>query len=119
MRLRRSSLLPCPVELLVGELVRPALFHCLASPMLVFDPAQTEGVGKTNPVVWHDAGYGDLIKVWDHKILLEDFLGMTRYADEVEIDAGPLTVPAWLFAQAFYLNRQRRLSTLVSAGFSY
>jgi len=27
---------------------------------------------ETNPVVWHDAGYSDLIGIWDHKILLED-----------------------------------------------
>ena len=27
---------------------------------------------ETNPVVWHDAGYSDLIRIWDHKILLED-----------------------------------------------
>ena len=74
---------------------------------------------KTNPVVWHDAGYSDLVRVWDHKIELEDFLGMTRYIDDVEIHAGPLTVPAWLFAQLFYLHRQRRLSRLVAAGFSY
>jgi len=44
---------------------------------------------------------------------------MTRYIDDVEIHAGPLTVPAWLFAQLFYLHRQRRLSRVVAAGFSY
>jgi hypothetical protein len=32
---------------------------------------------------------------------------MTRYTDDVEIHAGPFTVPAWLFAQAFYFHRQR------------
>jgi hypothetical protein len=73
----------------------------------------------TNPVIWHDAGYSDLIRVWDHRIVLEDFLGMTRYTDDVEIHAGLLTVPAWLFAQAFYFHRQRRLNRLVAAGFAY
>jgi hypothetical protein len=51
--------------------------------------------------------------------VLEDFLGMTRYTDEVEIHAGLLTVPAWLFALAFYGHRQRRLNRLVAAGFAY
>ena len=66
----------------------------------------------TRQLVWHDAGYSDLIKVWDHKIVLEPFHGMTRYTDQVEIIAGPLTVAAWLFAKVFYAHRQRRLSRL-------
>ena len=44
--------------------------------------------------------HSDLIKVWDHKIRLEDFHGMTRYTDEVEVHAGPLTAAASLFAIA-------------------
>jgi hypothetical protein len=74
---------------------------------------------ETSPVVWHDAGYSDLIRVWDHMIMLEDFLGMTRYTDKVEIHAGLLTVPAWLFAYVFYVHRQRRLNRLVAAGLTY
>ena len=69
--------------------------------------------------VWHDAGYSDLIKVWDHQIRLEDYHGMTRYTDEVEVRAGLLTVPAWLFAYAYYTHRQRRLNRLVASGFAY
>jgi len=74
---------------------------------------------RANPVIWHDAGYSDLIRMWDHKIELEDFFGMTRYTDDVEIHAGPLRLPAWLFAQVFYLHRQRRLNRLVAADFAY
>lgn len=70
-------------------------------------------------LVWHDAGHSDLIRVWDHKIRLEDYFGMTRYTDEVEILAGPLTVPAAAFAYSFYTHRQRRLNRLVAAGFAY
>lgn len=77
------------------------------------DPAPDPGL------VWHDAGYSPLIKVWDHKIRLADFHGMTRYTDEVEVRAGPLTIAAWLFASAFYRHRQRRLSRLVATGFAY
>ncbi len=156
MRLRRSCLLPCSMDRLASELGRPALFHYLASPMLVFDavePAdasarwspgkyrfrlllggrlpigehvvnlqrtlQDAAAAEGKLVVWHDAGYSDLIRVWDHQIVLEDFLGMTRCTDEVEIHAGPLTVPAWIFALAFYGHRQRRLNRLVAAGFAY
>ena len=72
----------------------------------------------TDPLVWHDAGYSDLIRVWDHKVTLTDFYGMTRYTDLVEIHAGPLTIPAWLFAKAFYAHRQRRLNRLVAADFA-
>ena len=156
MRLRRSCLLPCSMDRLASELGRPALFHYLASPMLVFDAVEpTDAITRWSPgkyrfrlllgrllpigehvvnlqrtvqdaaaaesklVVWHDAGYSDLIRLWDHQIVLEDFLGMTRYTDEVEIHAGPLTLPAWLFAVAFYRHRQRRLNRLVAAGFTY
>ena len=69
--------------------------------------------------MWHDAGYSDLIKVWDHQIRLEDYYGMTRYTDVVEVHAGVLTVPAWLFAYAYYTHRQRRLNRLVASGFAY
>ena len=77
------------------------------------------GAQDDSGLVWHDAGYSPLIKVWDHKIRLADFHGMTRYTDEVEVQAGPLTIAAWLFASAFYRHRQRRLSRLVAAGFAY
>ena len=69
--------------------------------------------------VWHDAGYSALIKSWDHKIILEPVGGATRYTDEVEIHAGLLTVPAWLFAHLFYRHRQRRLAEVVAADFDY
>jgi hypothetical protein len=70
-------------------------------------------------LVWHDAGHSDLIRLWDHKIRLEEFHGMTRYTDEVDIHAGPLTLVAAAFAYAFYRHRQRRLNRLVAAGFAY
>lgn len=73
----------------------------------------------SEPLVWHDAGFSNLIKVWDHKIEIEDVHGMTRYSDVVEVHAGPLTVAAWLFACAFYAHRQRRLNRLVASGFDY
>lgn len=81
------------------------------------DLQQDPGAGPG--LVWHDAGHSRLIRVWDHKIRLADSQGMTRYTDEVEVHAGPLTIAAWLFALAFYIHRQRRLRRLVASGFAY
>ncbi len=156
MRLRCTSLLPCPVDRLLPELGRPALLDEIAAPMVVFEPVDPPaqaahwtlgphryrllvggrvpigehtidvrrvvddaGAVAADPLVWHDAGFSDLIKVWDHKITLTDFYGMTRYTDVVEIHAGPLTLAAWLFARSFYAHRQRRLNRLVAADFAY
>jgi hypothetical protein len=53
----------------------------------------------------HDA----LIRKWDHLIRVEETAdGQTRYTDEIDIDAGWLTFPVWLFAQWFYRHRQKR-----------
>jgi hypothetical protein len=53
----------------------------------------------------HDA----LIRRWDHRIHVEPIdVGHCRYTDDVEIDAGWLTFPVWLFAQWFYRHRQHR-----------
>lgn len=70
-------------------------------------------------LVWHDAGHSGLARVWDHRIHLEDYYGMTRYTDEVEVRAGLLTLPAWLFARVYYAHRQRRLNRLVASRFAY
>jgi hypothetical protein len=53
--------------------------------------------------------YDPLIRRWDHRIHVEPVgSGSCRYTDDVEIDAGVLTLPVWLFAQLFYRHRQRR-----------
>lgn len=96
-------------RLLIGGRV-PIGIHTL-NPQADLDEAAGE--------VWHDAGFSDLIKVWDHRILLVEVHGMTRYTDRVEIRAGALTGPAWLFAKTFYTYRQRRLDRVVASGFDY
>lgn len=53
--------------------------------------------------------YDPLIRRWDHRIHVEPLAGSTcRYTDDVEVEAGMLTLPVWLFAQWFYRHRQRR-----------
>lgn len=69
--------------------------------------------------VFHDAGYSDLIETWDHRIILQDYYGMTSYEDLVEVRAGALTPLVWLFAWIFYGHRQRRWQRLVRNGFDY
>jgi hypothetical protein len=50
-----------------------------------------------------------MIRRWDHLIAIRKGNGETAlYSDTVEIDAGLLTLPVWLFAQWFYRHRQRR-----------
>jgi hypothetical protein len=53
--------------------------------------------------------YDPLIRRWDHRIHVEPVDGGScSYTDDVEIDAGVLTLPVWLFAQLFYRHRHRR-----------
>lgn len=146
MRLRCSSLQTCAPDRLAAELTRPVLLCRMAWPLLTFTPVDPPvledrwttkpyvfglrlggrfGIGQhtieprtpTGPhEVWHDAGHSDVIRVWDHRVELTEFYGMTRYADVVEVRAGALTPVAWLFAQVFYRHRQRRLNRLVARG---
>ena len=53
--------------------------------------------------------HDSLIRKWDHLIEIgRGDEGETRYADILDLDAGVLTFPVWLFAQVFYRHRQRR-----------
>jgi hypothetical protein len=50
-----------------------------------------------------------LCRQWDHLIQVrESEDGRTLYSDSIEIDAGMLTLPVWLFANWFYRHRQNR-----------
>ncbi len=146
MRLRCSSLQSCGRDRLAEALTRPVLLCRIAWPLLTFTPvdppvleerwshkpyvfalrlAGKVGIGEHTidprppaggDEVWHDAGHSALIRVWDHRIELSDYYGMTRYSDVVEVRAGALTPVAWLFAQVFYRHRQRRLNRIVARG---
>ena len=53
--------------------------------------------------------WGPIVRRWDHLVRVESTGdGRTRYSDEIEIQAGWLTVAVWLFANVFYRHRQRR-----------
>lgn len=64
-----------------------------------------------------DHGFSDLISMWEHRLRIERFNGMTRYSDSVRIRAGVLTPLVWLFAWGFYAHRQKRLRRLATGGF--
>jgi hypothetical protein len=50
-----------------------------------------------------------LIRRWDHYIRIDDAgANRCRYLDRVDIDAGVLTLPVWLFSQLLFRHRQRR-----------
>lgn len=56
-----------------------------------------------------------LIRKWDHRIEIRpNGDGKTRYSDTVEIDAGLVTLPVWLFARVFYWHRQRRWQSVAA-----
>jgi hypothetical protein len=50
-----------------------------------------------------------LVHRWDHLIRVRATAdGRTRYSDDIDIGAGPLTPLVWLFANFFYRHRQRK-----------
>lgn len=57
---------------------------------------------------------GTLVRSWCHDITVADAdRGRALYSDEVEIRAGLLTLPVWVFAWLFYRHRQRRWKKLI------
>lgn len=59
--------------------------------------------------------HGKFIKVWNHTIRLKPIDDHAiDYTDEVEIEAGILTLPVWLFAHLFYRHRQKKWKKLLS-----
>lgn len=60
---------------------------------------------------------GGFVSEWNHRISVAP-AGDKRcsYTDEIEINAGLLTVFVWFFAHVFYHYRQRRWRKFVSSG---
>lgn len=63
---------------------------------------------------------GALVRVWRHTIKVRAGKhGKTLYSDEVQIEAGFLTFPVWLWANWFYRhrhNRWRKLAPTLDGG---
>ena len=57
------------------------------------------------------------VPVWNHDIIMEPVdANHTEYTDRVEIRAGWKTAFIWVWANAFYANRQRKWIRLVCVG---
>ncbi len=57
--------------------------------------------------------HSPLLRRWDHRLsVTETGPASCRYTDEVELDAGPLTVLVAPVARAFFAHRQRRWRAL-------
>ena len=58
--------------------------------------------------------FGHLTNTWNHLIKIERIEEeKIKYTDEIDIEAGPLTIGIWLFSQFFYRHRQRRWKALL------
>src|SRR5262249_45384715 len=56
-----------------------------------------------------DTGSGALARRWDHRLSVEGCDDRrARYTDRLDIEAGTLTLPSWLFAQALFAWRRHR-----------
>ena len=85
--------------------IRPFLFGFIPTGVRVLRCEHVDHQRREIQTREHDP----LIRRWDHRIHFESLSpGTSRYTDEVEIEAGLLTLPVWLFAQWFYRHRQRR-----------
>ena len=52
---------------------------------------------------------GGPLRVWKHRLMVEpESAGSCWYTDEIEFDAGRLTLPTWIVVQAFFRYRQAR-----------
>lgn len=57
--------------------------------------------------------HGNLTKAWNHIIKFNAIDDQTiEYTDEIEINAGILTILIWLFAHIFYRHRQSKWKKL-------
>jgi hypothetical protein len=98
---------PIPAQWRHGETVRmkPFLFGIVPLGVRQLYWEQIDNESRCMQTREHDP----LIRRWDHRIAVVPVAARScRYTDDVEIDAGVLTVPVWLFAQWFYRHRQRR-----------
>ncbi len=72
-----------------------------------------------NEFILRDNGTGDIIKQWDHWILISktDDKQQVKYIDRIDIKAGILTPFIWIFANIFYRWRQLRWKRLIKKSF--
>lgn len=89
------------LRLLIGGVI-PANRHELR----VVEVDDERRVARTNE-------HGGLLRAWNHRIsVAPEGEAASRYTDEVEVRAGPLTPLVWAGGHLFFAYRQRRLRRL-------
>lgn len=133
MRIRVASELPVSADVVRDLLRKPVLLQHVAWPVLMMPAMPREfSLGEEATIrlyllgvipLWrhtirvvdvaeHEARteeYGGPLRTWCHRVVVTPVSDTRcRYTDEVEIDAGRLTVAAATFARLFYRYRHRR-----------
>jgi ligand-binding SRPBCC domain-containing protein len=144
MRVTRQSIFPASADVVWETLQRPETLEYITRGMIAIDPVDIpdpiqEGsvarmrvkilnlpppmdyeirLERIDPVAREllTNEHGGMIKSWIHRITVEPLsAGRCVYTDQIDIDAGPMTVVVWAYAQVFYRVRQRRWLDLLAA----
>ena len=135
MIVHRTSVFPANRQVVFTRLQRLETLQQIAAPYATFTPVKNEAEsiwqpGSTSSFRFRLFGlipfgthtihierfdmdviqsreHNEHVRVWDHRITLQDLGDQTKYTDEVDIQAGWKTIFIWLWAKAFYANRQR------------
>jgi ligand-binding SRPBCC domain-containing protein len=102
-----------PMEWTAGQSVKTRLwfFHVFPSWWLHdLQVMEVDDARKTIRSHEHSGFY-----IWDHTIHIRADSCQCRYADEINIDAGLLTLFVWLYANIFYRHRQARWRKLAQS----
>lgn len=77
-----------------------------------------EGMASSEYII-RDNGFGDIISVWDHWILVKQTKHKDEviYIDRIDVKAGLLTPFVAIFAHVLYRHRQRRWRLLIKKNF--
>ena len=147
MIVRKSSVFPASRDVVFEKLQKLETLQTIAKPYATFEPVGTAEpvwtVGHTSAYRFHlfgvipfgthtihifrfdpDGGSSregnEQVPVWNHDITmipLDD--NHIKYTDRVEIQAGWKTPFIWLWANAFYVHRQRKWIHLLKEAESY
>ncbi len=147
MIVRKSSVFPASRDVVFEKLQKLETLQTIAKPYATFEPVGTAEpvwtVGHTSAYRFHLFGVipfgthtihivrfdpdgvssregNEQVPVWNHDITmipLDD--NRIKYTDRVEIQAGWKTPFIWLWANAFYVHRQRKWIHLLKEAESY
>ncbi len=138
MKIKITTVIQTDEDNMWAEIKKVSSLVHIASPILIFKPPEGDSLPKTwetgieycfnllllqviplgkhyitlteankNRIISHE--HSRIISLWVHTITFaQNSTGDIDYTDQVEIDAGILTLPVWLFSHIFYRYRQYR-----------